>query len=78
MDQTHDMLSYPLIVSMEVLELPLLLLFLPGLVWLFRLTPAELCVPVCKPLRVEAALSLVLCSWLVVYKVKRVLLRQPS
>jgi len=78
MGQTHDMLSYPLVVSMEVLELPLLLLFLPGLVWLFRLTSAELCVPVCKPLRVEAALSLVLCSWLVVYKVKRVLLRQQS
>ena len=68
------MLSYPLVVSMEILELPLLLLFLSGLVWLFRLTPAELCVPVGKPLRVEAPLSLVFCSWLVVYKVKRVLL----
>lgn len=68
------MLLYPLVVTVEILKLPLLLLFLSGLVWLLRLTPAELCIPVSKSLRVEAALSLVLRCWLVVYKMERVLL----
>ena len=68
------LLPYPLVVPVEILKLPLLLLFLPSLVWLFRLTTAELCVSVSKPLRVKAPLSLVLCCWSVVYKVERVLL----
>ena len=67
-------MNYPLIVSVEVLELPLLLLLLSSLVWLFRLTPVKLCVPVCESLRVEAPLSLVLLCWSVIYKVERVLL----
>ncbi len=67
-------LSYPLVVPVEVLELALLLLFLSSLVRLFRLTPAELCVPVGKPLGVESSLSLVLCCWSVVYQVEGVLL----
>ena len=58
---------YPLVVSVKVLELPLLLLLLSGLMWLFRLTPVKLCVSVCKSLRVEAPLSLVLLCWPVVY-----------
>lgn len=68
------LLPYPLVVPVEILKLPLLLLFLSSLVWLFRLTTAELCVSVCKPLRVKTPLSLVLCCWSVVYKVERVLL----
>lgn len=67
-------MCHPLVVSVKVLELPLLLLLLSGLMWLFRLTPIKLCVPVCKSLRIEAPLSLVLLCWSVVYKMKRVLL----
>ena len=65
---------YSLVVSVEVLKLPLLLLLLSSLVWLFRLAPVELCISVGKSLRVEAPLSLVLLCWSVVYKVERVLL----
>ena len=65
---------YPLVVPVKVLELPLLLLLLPGLMRLLWLTPVELCIPVCKSLRVEAPLPFVLGCWLVVYQVERVLL----
>ena len=58
---------YPLVVSVKVLELPLLLLLLSGLMWLFRLSPIELGIPMCKSLRVEAPLPLVLLCWSVVY-----------
>lgn len=59
---------------MEVLELPLLGLFLSGLVRLFRLAAVELCIPVCEPLWIEAALPLLLLVRSVVYQMKRVLL----
>lgn len=65
---------YPLVVSVKILELPLLLLLLSSLMWLFRLTPVELCVPVCKALGVEPPLSLVLLCGSIVYEVEGVLL----
>ena len=58
---------YPLVVPMKVLELPLLLLFLPSLMRLLWLSTIELCIPVRKCLRIEAPLSFVLGCWLVVY-----------
>ena len=61
---------HPLVVSVEVLELPLLGLLLSGLMWLFRLAAVELRVSVCKSLRVEAALTLLLLVWPVIYKVE--------
>ena len=62
--------THPLVVSVKVLELPLLGLFLPGLVGLLRLATVELCVSVCKSLRVEPTLSLLLLVRPVVYQVK--------
>lgn len=73
-----EAVHYPLVVSVEILELPLLLLLLSGLMWLFRLTPIELCVPVCKALGVETPLSLVLLCGSVVYEVEGVLLCNRS
>ena len=61
---------HPLVVSVEVLELPLLGLLLSGLMRLFRLATVELRVSVCKPLRVETTLTLLLLVWPVVYKVE--------
>ena len=61
---------HPLVVSVEVLELPLLGLLLSGLMWLFRLAAVELRVSVGKSLRVEAALTLLLLVWPVIYKME--------
>ena len=63
-------MHYPLVVSVKVLELPLLLLLLSSLMWLFRLSTVELCVPVCKSLWVEPPLSLILLCGSIVYEME--------